>query len=72
METEVMENWKQTGRLPHNYSPTEVRQIAIETACRKLLKSEPTGLYVGGREGFTDIKELIADAREIEKYLNGG
>jgi len=48
----------------------EIRKFAISTALKKL--NATTGLYAGKNKGYRDVKELIADAREIEKYLNSG
>ena len=50
-----------------------VRRIALKSALKKHSKGAPSGVYRPKDSfGFTDVTELLADAREIEKYLNEG
>ena len=49
------------------------RRFAIKCALKKHSKGAPSGVYRPKDSfGFTDVTELLADAREIEKYLNEG
>lgn len=45
-----------------------LREKALNVALQKLPKSE-SNLY-SQNTGFIDVKELIMDAKEIEKYLS--
>ena len=59
METEVFERLKLERKI-----------FAVNTALEKMTAT--SGLYAGKNKGYRDVKELLADAREIEKNLNEG